>query len=548
MIASPDCPGRELWLQCLVRFACSPSAPPLWRPGQAGPPIRNPIPCRHLRSGRNAAGGYRSVESRDGQGAGAAGRAGQVQGTGLRCRRQHAGGVFRLHQKRGRAVAQGHRRRQDSADSVIIPSLSSSAKADDPVIAEQQCELGDYWIVRLRGHDNDGEIPMRIVDIRETAIPLNSTLANSSFNFSEMTTSVVAVLTDVKRGGKPVCGFAFNSTGRYACGAQMRGRFIPRILKADPKSLLDETGDNFAPEKFLACMMQNEKSGGHSERSVGIGTIEVAVWDAVAKIAGKPLHRLLAERYNGGKVAEKVFCYVGGGWYGPGKTTQDLQDEMRGHLDAGYTMVKMKVGGMPPADDLARVDAVKSILPRGAQLAVDANSKFSRDEALAYARGLKPFGLRWFEEPCDPLDFALLAEIAGLYDAPLSTGENLFSTQDVENLVRFGGLSAARNDVIQVDPPQAYGIVQYARTLDMLARHQWPRSLLFPHGGNQMSLAIAAGFGLGGAESYPGVFGDFGGFADDAELTDGYLNLSDRPGIGFEGQARLYRIMRELAA
>ena len=170
---------------------------------------------------------------------------------------------------------------------------------------------------------------MRIVDIRETAIPLNSSLANSSFNFSEMTTSVVAVMTDVVRDGKPVVGFAFNSTGRYACGAQMRARFIPRILKADPQSLLDETGNNLSPEKILAAMMQNEKSGGHSERSVGIGTIEVAIWDAVAKIAEKPLHRLLAERYNNGKVAEKVFCYVGGGWYAPGKTTKDLQDEMR---------------------------------------------------------------------------------------------------------------------------------------------------------------------------------------------------------------------------
>ena len=389
---------------------------------------------------------------------------------------------------------------------------------------------------------------MRITDIREAAIPLNSTLANSSFNFSEMTTSVVAVITDVKRDGKPVVGFAFNSTGRYACGAQMRARFIPRILKADPASLLNEAGDNFAPEKVLAAMMQNEKSGGHSERSVGIGTIEVAVWDAIAKIAEKPLHRLLAERYNDGKVAEKVFCYVGGGWYAPGKTVKDLQDEMRAHLDAGYTMVKMKVGGLPLAEDLKRLEAVKSILPAHAMLAVDANSKFSRDEAFAYARGLNAFALRWFEEPCDPLDFALLAEIAERYDAPLSTGENLFSTQDVENLVRFGGLKAARHDVIQVDPPQAYGIVQYARTLDMLARHQWPRSLLFPHGGNQMSLAIAAGFGLGGAESYPGVFGDFGGFADNATLEDGYLSLSDRPGIGFEGQARLHRIMRELAA
>jgi D(-)-tartrate dehydratase len=387
---------------------------------------------------------------------------------------------------------------------------------------------------------------MRIVDIRETAVPLNSTLANSSIDFSEMTTSVVAVITDVVRAGKPVCGFAFNSTGRYACGAQMRARFIPRVLRASPDALLDDAG-NFAPEKFLAVMMQNEKSGGHSERSVGIGTIEVAIWDAVAKIADKPLYRLLAERFNGGKVSDKVFCYVGGGWYAPGKTTKDLQNEMRGHLDAGYTMVKMKVGGMPLDQDLARVEAVKSILPSGALLAVDANSKFDRAAALAYARGLEPFRLRWFEEPCDPLDFALLAEIAGVYKPPLSTGENLFSTKDVENLVRFGGLRPERNDVIQIDPPQAYGIVQYARTLEMLAQHGWPRTCMFPHGGNQMSLAIAAGFGLGGAESYPGVFGDFGGFADDARLEDGKISLSDRPGIGFEGQARLYRIMRELA-
>jgi L-alanine-DL-glutamate epimerase-like enolase superfamily enzyme len=386
---------------------------------------------------------------------------------------------------------------------------------------------------------------MRIVDIRDTAVPLKSTLANSSIDFSEMTTSVVAVMTDVKRNGKPVYGFAFNSTGRYACGAQMRARFIPRILKAPPDSVLDATG-NFAPDKFLAIMLQNEKSGGHSERSVGIGTIEVAIWDAAAKIADKPLHRLLAERFNGGKVVDKIFCYVGGGWYAPGKTTKDLQDEMRRHLDAGYTMVKMKVGGMPLADDLARVEAVKSILPAGALLAVDANSKFDRTEALAYSRGLAPFGLRWFEEPCDPLDFALLAEIVGVYGPPLSTGENLFSTQDVENLVRFGGLRPERNDVIQIDPPQAYGIVQYARTLHMLARHGWPRRCMFPHGGNQMSLAIAAGFGLGGAESYPGVFGDFGGFADDARIENGFITLSDRPGIGFEGQARLYKIMRDL--
>jgi len=389
---------------------------------------------------------------------------------------------------------------------------------------------------------------MRILDIRETAIPLKSELKNSSFDFTEMTTSVVAVITDVVRDGRPVTGFAFNSTGRYACGAQMRARFIPRILAAKPETLLDATGENIDPAKVLAVMLQREKSGGHSERSIAIGTIEVALWDAVAKIAEKPLHRLLAERYNGGKVSERVFCYVGGGWYLPGQTIRDLQDEMLRHLDAGYTMVKMKVGGLPLADDARRVAAVKETLGNRAALAVDANAKFAREEALAYARALSEFELRWFEEPCDPLDFALLAEIASVYAPPLATGENLYSTQDVENLVRFGGLRPDRQDVIQVDPPQAYGIVQYAKTLAMLERHGWPRAALFPHGGNQMSLAIAGGFGLGGAESYPGVFGDFGGFADDAKVEDGYLPLSDRPGIGFEGQARLYRIMRELAA
>jgi D(-)-tartrate dehydratase len=386
---------------------------------------------------------------------------------------------------------------------------------------------------------------MRITDIRETAIPLKSDLKNSSFDFSEMTTSIVAVITDVVRGGRPVAGFAFNSTGRYACGAQMRARFIPRALAADPATLLDATGENIDPVRVLAVMTAREKIGGDAERSIGIGTIEVAVWDAVAKIADKPLHRVLAERFSSAQLPDRVFCYVGGGWYLPGQTTADLQDEMRRHLGAGYTMVKMKVGGLPLDDDCRRIEAVLDVLGNDNRLAVDANGKFARHEALAYAKALGRFGLKWFEEPCHPLDYALYAEIAAAYEAPLATGENLYSTQDVANLVRFGGLRADR-DIIQVDPPQAYGIAQYAETVAMLEREGWGRAQLYPHGGNQMSLAIAAGFGLGGAESYPGVFGAFGGFADDARVEGGYITLSDRPGIGFEGQAALYALMRRL--
>src|SRR5436305_8281625 len=100
---------------------------------------------------------------------------------------------------------------------------------------------------------------MRITGITEKAVPVNSTMRNAAFDFSEMTTSVVAVVTDVVRNGKPVIGYAFNSTGRYACGAQMRARFIPRILKADPATLVNTAGTNFDPAKILACMLQREK-------------------------------------------------------------------------------------------------------------------------------------------------------------------------------------------------------------------------------------------------------------------------------------------------
>lgn len=389
---------------------------------------------------------------------------------------------------------------------------------------------------------------MRITDIREIAVPLNLSLRNAVFDFSQMTTSVVAVITDVIRDGKPVVGYAFNSTGRYACGAQMRARFIPRILDSDPDSLIDEKRNNLDPEKILAAMMQGEKPGGHSDRSVGIGTIEFAVWDAIAKIEEKPAFRSIEERYNPGGAKPKMFVYVGGGWYAPGKGTPELLDEMRGYLDMGYTQLKMKIGGMSVSEDMARVEAVlKLVGDDGWNLAVDANCGLTRQGAFDYARAMAPYNLRWYEEATDPLDYALLAELAEIYEPPLATGENLFSTQDVENLVRFGGMRTD-HDVLQTDPPQSYGVVAVTRTIEMLKKHGWTENGLMPHGGNQMSLHIAAGLGMLLCESYPNTFGMFSDFADDAEVIDGYLTLDeDRPGIGFEAQSELYKVMKELS-
>ena len=386
---------------------------------------------------------------------------------------------------------------------------------------------------------------MRITDIRERTVSIAAPIANAYIDFSAMTISLVAVVTDVVRDGRAVIGYGFNSNGRYGQGALIRDRFAPRILAADPSELIEDEGTNLDPSRIWSVMFTNEKPGGHGERTVAMGTIDMAVWDAVAKIADEPLWRLLAERDGRTDADPRVFVYAAGGYYRDGGI-HALRDEMRGYLARGYTVVKMKIGGAPLDEDRRRIEAVLDLLEPHQRLAVDANGRFDLANALAYAEALEPYDLFWFEEPGDPLDFELQRALSAAYEGPMATGENLFSMQDARNLVRYAGMRPDR-DWLQFDPVLAYGLVEYLRTLDMLQEHGWARSRCIPHGGHQFALNIAAGLGLGGNESYPDLFQPFGGFPDGVEVIDGHVTLPALPGIGFEGKADLYRELRNLA-
>src|SRR5580704_19482888 len=388
---------------------------------------------------------------------------------------------------------------------------------------------------------------MRITEIREKTVAIASPISNAYIDFSKMTCSVVAVVTDLVRNGKPVIGYGFNSNGRYGQGCLIRERFRPRLLDADPKTLIDEEYDNLDPAKIWACMMTNEKPGGHGERSVAVGTIDMAVWDAVAKIAEKPLFQLLADRYGNGAPDPKVFVYAAGGYYFPGKDLAGLRREMRSYLDRGYTVVKMKIGGLPLEEDLHRIEAVEAELAPGQQLAVDANGRFDQKTAIAYAKALSRYNLFWYEEPGEPLDYELLAELSKHYECPMATGENLFSMQDARNLIRYGGLRRDR-DWLQFDCALSYGLVEYLRTLKMIGEYGWSVSRCVPHGGHQMALNVAAGMKLGGNESYPDLFQPYGGFPDGVKVENGHVVMPELLGIGFEGKADLYKEMRELSA
>ena len=238
---------------------------------------------------------------------------------------------------------------------------------------------------------------MRIVDIQEKTVSIASEIRNAYIDFSKMTVSVLALYTDEIRDGRPVVGYGFNSNGRYAQGALLRERFIPRIMAADPKRLICAEESNLDPFRIWDVMMANEKPGGHGERSVAVGVVDMAVWDAVAKIEGKPLYRLLADRYRGGKADEKVFVYAAGGYYYPRKDLGALKAEMQGYLDMGYRVVKMKIGGAELEEDIRRIECVLGLVGEGERLAVDANGRFDLPTAVAYGKAMARFGLRWYE-------------------------------------------------------------------------------------------------------------------------------------------------------
>ncbi|OBK28361.1 mandelate racemase [Mycobacterium asiaticum] len=390
---------------------------------------------------------------------------------------------------------------------------------------------------------------MRLTAILERAVGLvgeaGKMPSNAQVNFASHTVSLVGLVSDVLRDGKPVYGVAFNSIGRFAQSGILRDRMIPRLLAAPPDTLLDATGQ-LDPAALVACALRDEKPGGHGDRAGAAAALELACWDLNAKLADEPAYVTIA-RHFGREPARSVPVYAAGGYYYPGTGLDALRDEMRSYLDLGYDAVKMKIGGAAMPDDLARVEAAIEVVGDGGRVAVDANGRFDRPGATDWAAALGGYGLRWYEEPGDPLDFALNQAVTDCYDGAVATGENLFSVPDVVNLVRYGGMRADR-DIFQMDAGLSYGLGEYVRMLDVLESNGFDRRFAFPHGGHLINLHIAAGLGLGGCESYPGVFAPFGGYSDGCTLAAGRIAPTDAPGFGLEQKTGLAQLIAELAA
>jgi L-alanine-DL-glutamate epimerase-like enolase superfamily enzyme len=377
---------------------------------------------------------------------------------------------------------------------------------------------------------------MRITAIRELSVPLQGDVANALVNFSRHTVSLVAVVSDQVRQGRPVLGYAFDSIGRYAQGGLLRERFIPRLLVAAPETLLDPSGA-FDPDRVVRTLLRDEKPGGHGDRCAAVAALELAVWDLNAKLADEPAHVTIARRFRRrGRSAVPV--YAAGGYYYPQDSLDRLRDELKGYQAMGFETFKMKIGGAPLATDLARIEAALAVAGDGRRLSVDANGRFDLATAQAYAAAISPFGLRWYEEIGDPLDYDLNRRVTERYAFPVATGENLFSLADVRNLAWYGGMRPGM-DIFQMDPALSYGLTEYGRMLELLEAHHYDRTWVHPHGGHLINLHIAMGLELGGCEAYPGVFQPFGGYPAGCAIGGGMVRPTDAPGFGLEQKPEL---------
>lgn len=377
---------------------------------------------------------------------------------------------------------------------------------------------------------------MRVIDIRERSIDL-SRYRDPSIPSGGLTTSIVALTTDAVRNGRAVIGYGFASMGRFAQGGLIRERFAPRLLAA---------GD-VDPITAWTAMMKGEKPGGHGERCVAVGTLDMALWDAAAKIADLPLHRLLRQRLGNESPADDaaVPAYASGGYLYPNDDPGRLRDEMQALRDQGYDKVKIKIGAAPLAQDLKRVEIALKVFPGPHRVAVDAMNSYDSRQSLDAARALAPLKLMWFEDICDPLDFDVQSRVAEIYDEPIAAGEALFSAAEAVLLDRHGGLRRDR-DILLFDPVHCYGLPGYLRIIEALEARGWSRRSFWPHGGHLFSLHLASALGLGGVEMNPLSFPPFGGLADGAAITEGHAMPPDAPGIGFERKTHLAALFAAL--
>ncbi|MBM3956984.1 MAG: mandelate racemase/muconate lactonizing enzyme family protein [Gemmatimonadetes bacterium] len=256
-----------------------------------------------------------------------------------------------------------------------------------------------------------------------------------------------------------------------------------------------------------------------------ISAIDIALWDLMAKEAGLPLYRLL-----GACREETVPAYASGGYFKPGKTVQDLADEVRGYADRGFRAVKIKIGRVPVDEDVARIRACREAIGPNVQLFTDANNAW-RDvpTAIRAIRAFEESGVDWLEEPVPPDDIEASAAVARAVNVPIATGEIEATRWGFQALIQAGAAS-----ILQPDAAVCGGITEWRRIAALAAGHGIP---VAPHWFADLHVHLVASTpNATWVEYFPDtkVLNFMRLLKSSLEVVGGDLVLPKVPGLGIE--------------
>jgi D-arabinonate dehydratase len=344
---------------------------------------------------------------------------------------------------------------------------------------------------------------MRITDVKVTSYHLGALdrpYRNSILTTTSKGIAFVEVFTD-----EGLTGLSFGGNR-----ATIEGPLKARVLGEDPLN---------AARLWQRMFTGWRKPVVKGDAIAAIGSLDNALWDLRGKILGQPVYRLL------GGFRDRVPAYAAGGYYEEGKGPAELGAEMQRFVAAGYRAVKMKIGGAPFAEDVARVRAAREAVGPDVQLMIDANNAWNAAEAIRFGRAVERYDLTWFEEPCWPDDLEGAAAVCQALDTPVASGEIEYTRWGCRDLIERGAA-----DIIQADPHTCGGLTEWMRIAALASAHHLPMA---PHGNHYLGAHAVAAVDNGLiVESYVGLRPWEEAFLAPMQLADGQLVLPETPGMG----------------
>lgn len=248
----------------------------------------------------------------------------------------------------------------------------------------------------------------------------------------------------------------------------------------------------------------------------GISAIDGALWDILGKTAGLPLYRVL------GGAQDRVPAYHSGGlWLS--RSVDELVEEAQGFVAQGFRAMKMRLGLPNPADDIARVKAVRDAIGPDVKLMADANQGLTEAQAIRLGRRLEPFGLTWFEEPLPAWDLDGLARVAAALDTPIASGETEYTRYGFRRMLELRSA-----DILMPDLQRVGGVSEFMRVGHMAESHDIAvSSHLFP----ETSLQVLGALSNATFLEYMPWFSRL--YNEALEFRDGAAMVPERPGWGF---------------